>query len=180
MDITFITGNPGKLKAIQKFLDIPITHRSLDLEEIQSLDLETIVKDKALRAYQIVGKPVLIEDVSFVFPALGALPGPLIKWFFEELGNEGLCRLLDGKKRDCVATVCYGLYGGKAMRLFEGSMSGTISDSPRGSNSFGWGPIYIPAGHTKTYAELSDEEQSPISMRNIALKKLREFLILEP
>jgi non-canonical purine NTP pyrophosphatase (RdgB/HAM1 family) len=176
MNITFITGNAGKAEEISRYLGIPVDHQSLDLDEIQSLDLEEIVKDKAMRAYEKVGKPVLVEDVSFVFYSLGKLPGPLIKWFLKELDNEGLCRLVDGKARDCIATVCYGFHDGKDIKLFSGSMSGLVSDSPRGSNSFGWASVFIPDGHDKTYAELSNEEQTPIAMRNKALKMLREFM----
>ena len=130
MKITFITGNAGKAEEVSRYLGLEIDHHSLDLEEIQSLDLEEIVKDKALRAYSKIGKPVLVEDVSFVFHALGKLPGPLIKWFLKELENEGLCRLIDGKDRRCTAKVCYGFCDGETVHLFDGSMSGTISDSP--------------------------------------------------
>ena len=179
MKITFITGNAGKAKEVSMYLGIPIEHRSLDLDEIQSLDLEEIVKDKVMRAYEKIGTPVLVEDVSFVFNALGKLPGPLIKWFTKELENEGLCRLVDGKDRHCVATVCYGFYDGEKVRLFSGSMAGTIADSPKGSNSFGWSPIFIPEGYDKTYAEMSDDERIPFAMRNKALKDVREFLLKE-
>jgi len=176
MKITFITGNAGKVNELSRFLAIPVEHKQLDLEEIQSLDSEEIVKDKVTRAFQILGKPVLVEDVSFVFHALGKLPGPFIKWFLTELGNEGLCRLLDGKDRSCTATVYYGLHDGKEIHFFTGSMKGSVTTTPRGDNSFGWAPIFLPDSYDKTYAELTDDEQTPISMRNKALEKLREFL----
>ena len=101
MKIVLITGNAGKAEEVSRYLKIPIEHQSLDLNEIQSLDLEEIVKDKASRAFKEIGKPVLVEDVSFTFHSLGKLPGPLIKWFQKELENEGLCRLIDGKDRSC-------------------------------------------------------------------------------
>jgi non-canonical purine NTP pyrophosphatase (RdgB/HAM1 family) len=175
--LTFITGNPGKAQEVSRYLGSPVDHVSLDLDEIQSLDLEEIVKDKAMRAYGKLGSQVLVEDVSLVFSAFGKLPGPLIKWFLEELGNEGLCRLLDGKEnRDCSATVCYGLCDGKTVRLVSGAMEGTVAEHPRGSNSFGWAAIFVPTGMTKTYAELSNEEQAPIAMRRKALEKLRALI----
>ena len=179
MKITFITGNAGKAEEVSRYLGTPIEHHSLDLDEIQSLDLEEIVKDKVMRAYEKLGTPVLVEDVSLVFNALGKLPGPLIKWFTKELENEGLCRLADGKDRHCIATVCYGFYNGSTVRLFSGSMAGTIADSPRGNNSFGWSPIFIPEGYDKTYAEMSDEDRSPFAMRNKALKDVQEYLLSE-
>ncbi len=176
MKITFITGNMGKVKEVSHYLGIPLDHQKIDLDEIQSLDIEEVVKDKATRAYEKVGKPVLVEDNSFVFHALGKLPGPLIKWFLGELKNEGLCRLVDGKDRSCTATVCYGFHDGKEIHLFSGSMAGTVAQSPRGDNSFGWSPVFIPEGYDKTYAELSDDERAPFAMRNIALKKFRDFI----
>lgn len=177
MKITFITGNAGKAEEVSRYLGLEIDHHSLDLEEIQSLDLEEVVKDKAMHAYEKIGKPVLVEDVSFVFHAFGKLPGPFIKWFLKELDNEGLCRLVDGKDRHCIATVCYGYCDGEKVHLFDGSMAGTISDSPKGSNSFGWSSIFIPEGHDRTYAEMADEERASFAMRNKALKGVREFLL---
>ena len=55
-------------------------------------------------------------------------------------------------------------------------MSGQVALSPRGTNSFGWAPIFIPEGYDRTYAELSHQEQAPIAMRNKALNELRAFL----
>jgi len=176
MKITLITGNVGKADEVKQYLRVPIEHRSLNLDEIQSLNLEEIVKDKAQRAYEKLGQPVLVEDVSFVFHALGKLPGPFIKWFSNELGNDGLCRLVDGKDRSCTATVCYGLHDGNEIKLFNGSMKGSVADSPRGSNSFGWASIFIPESYHKTYAEFSNEDRSSFAMRKIALKKLRDYL----
>ena len=176
MNITFVTGNQGKAEEVARYLSAKINHVSLDLEEIQSLDLEKIVEDKALRAYDQLKSKVLVEDVSFTFHSMGNLPGPLIKWFLNELKNEGLCRLVDGKDRSCTATVCYGLYDGSKVRTFSGSMEGTVADSPRGDRSFGWAPVFIPNGFNKTYAELSIEEQGTISMRNKALVKLKGYL----
>lgn len=177
MKITFITGNLGKVEEVTRYLEIPIEHKEINLEEIQSLDLEEIVKNKAQCAFEKIKSPVLVEDVSFVFHSLGKLPGPFIKWFQQELGNDGLCRTVDGKNRSCVATVCYGFYDGMKVRLFSGSMSGTVANLPKGKNSFGWASIFIPDGYNKTYAELTNKEQSEIAMRNKALKKFREFIV---
>ncbi|MFA6535816.1 MAG: non-canonical purine NTP pyrophosphatase [Candidatus Paceibacterota bacterium] len=177
MNLTLITGNSGKAEEVRRYLAVPIEHQEIDLPEIQSLDLGEIVKDKAERAFTKLGQPVLVEDVSLVFHALGQLPGPLIKWFLKELDMEGLCRLVDGKNRRCTATVCYGLHDGGKVRLFSGSMEGLVSDIPRGSNSFGWAPIFVPLSVHLTYAELSNEQQAIISMRRKALKKLRDYLV---
>lgn len=174
--VTFITGNQGKVAEVMRYLGLPLQHVALDLPEIQSLESEEIVGHKARAAYESVGTPVLVEDVSFVFHALGRLPGPLIKWFEAELGNDGLCRLLEGKSKDATATVTYGFHDGTTVHFVSGSMKGTIAESPRGSNSFGWAPVFIPDGEARTYAELSSEEQEVFAMRKKALGELSTLL----
>ncbi len=175
--LTFITGNPGKAEQVGRYLKHPVAHKKVDLVEIQSLDLKEIVEQKAKEAYRHVKKPVLVEDTSLVFSALGKLPGPFIKWFSLELDNNGLCKLLGSStKRDAVAEVCFGFYDGKVFKTFTGKIAGTIAKKPRGTGNFGWGSIFIPNGYTKTWGEMTLEEQSKTSMRKIALKKLEKFL----
>ena len=158
-------------------MEYPVEHKELDLPEIQSLDLQEIAKHKAKEAYQKVQGPVLVEDTSLIFRALGNLPGPLVKWFLRELDNEGLCRLLDGAKdRSAQAKVCFCLYDGKDFKIFEGEINGTVADLPKGERGFGWDPIFIPEGKTKTWGEMEAEEQKEASMRRVALKKLEEYL----
>lgn len=176
-EITFITGNAAKAKELATHLEYPVAHQKIDLAEIQSLDLKEVVEHKAMEAYRHMQKTVLVEDTSLVFNALGKLPGPLIKWFLNELDNDGLAKLLDGyADRTALAKTCFGLFDGERLHLFEGQMKGTIADTPRGERGFGWDPIFIPAGATKTWAEMSPDEQKENSMRRIALKKLEKFL----
>ena len=177
MTLTFITSNASKAKELGRHLEYPVEHRALDLLEIQSLDLQEIAKHKAKEAYKQVQCPVLVEDTSLMFRALGNLPGPLIKWFLQELDNEGLCRLLDGAEdRSAQAKVCFCLYDGKDFKIFEGEMNGTVAGLPKGERGFGWDPIFIPEGKTKTWGEMDAEEQKETSMRRVALKKLEEYL----
>jgi XTP/dITP diphosphohydrolase len=60
--------------------------------------------------------------------------------------------------------------------VFEGNMDGCIAMSPRGENGFGYDPIFIPEGFTKTNAELSLEEKNAISHRKKALDELVRYL----
>jgi len=62
------------------------------------------------------------------------------------------------------------------IEVFEGSMPGTVVETPRGTRSFGWASIIVPDGKTKTYAEMSDDEQAEVAMRKKALKKLRDAI----
>lgn len=177
MTVTFITGNTSKAEQLGRHLEFPVEHKKLDLHEIQSLDLREIIEHKAKEAYMQIQAPVLVEDTSLIFHALGRLPGPLIKWFLTELDNGGLCKILDGyDDRSALAQVCFGFYDGEELKIFEGEMKGEIAKSPRGDRGFGWDPIFIPEGHTKTWGEMDHEEQKETSMRRIALKKLERYL----
>lgn len=173
--LTFITGNAGKAKYLSDYFHMPVEHLKLDLHEIQSLDLREVVEDKARRAYEIAKKPVLVEDVSLVFVSMKSLPGPLIKWFLDTLGNDGLCKLL-GEERGAHAQVMFALCDGKQVHVFDGDIDGRIANAPRGEMGFGWDPVFIPAGYDKTWAEMSDDEKHATSMRKIALDKLAAFL----
>ena len=174
--LTFITGNPGKAKYLADYFEIPVEHIKLDLKEIQSTNLKEVVEDKAKRAYEIVKDIVIVEDVSLSFSALGGLPGPLIKWFLETLGNEGLCRLLDGKDRGATAEVEFAICDENGVHTFGGLIEGSIAQEPCGEKGFGWDPIFIPKDHEKTWAEMGENERQETSMRKIALEKLSAFL----
>lgn len=177
MALTFITGNVAKAEQLARHLEYPVKHQKLDISEIQSLDLKEIAEHKAKEAYKQIKEPVLVEDTSLVFHALGNLPGPFIKWFLEELDNDGLCKLLDGyQHRSALAKVCFCFYDGNALKVFEAEIKGSIAPLPRGERGFGWDPIFIPEGKTRTWDEMDMEEQRETSMRRIALKKLENYL----
>ena len=176
-DLTFITGNPHKADLIKQHLGIEIAHHTLDLDEIQSVDPEEVIAHKVKQAYSILQKPVLVEDASLIFTALGKLPGPLIKWFLLEIGNGGLCKLLkDFKDKSAIGQVGFGFYDGKELRVFLHSVHGSVPVAPRGDKGFGWDPVFIPAGYDKTWAEMDEEERSKTYVRFPAMKQLEEFL----
>jgi len=176
-DLVFITGNQHKADYLARFLGETVKHHKLDLDELQSLDRHTVIEHKARQAYDILKKSVLVEDVAMTLTAMGRLPGTFIKYFVEELGTKGICRMLDGfDSREAVAVVCYALYDGKEMRLFEGEMRGRIADKPAGTRGFGYDPIFINDGYDKTRGEMTQEEYDLNSGRFKALHKLKAFL----
>ena len=176
-ELVFITGNSDKAKYLADFFHRPITHKKLDLPEIQSLDLREVVEDKARRAFAEVGAPVLVEDVSVIFEALQNLPGPFIKWFEKALENEGICRLLDGTpNRKATVEVMFGYCDGDNVQMFSGVVKGRIADHPIGEGGFGWDKIFIHEGFEKTRAEMTKDEWHEFGMRKIALEKLSIFL----
>lgn len=176
--ITFVTGNADKVRELENYLDIVVNQQKLDLPEMQSLDLEAVAIAKAQKAYELLGIPVLVEDTALTFSALGRLPGPFIKYFFESLQNEGLVKLLNNfEKREAIAIACFALADKNGVQAFVGETLGLISDKPRGEEGFGWDAIFIPDGYTQTWAEMTLEEKKKTSMRRKALDKLREYLI---
>lgn len=174
--LTFITGNMNKVHMTQKYLPIKVTHQKLDLTEIQSLDPKEVIVHKLREAFKEIQKPVLVEDTSLVFHGLGKLPGPFVRWFLEEIGTEDMCRLVDNKDRSATATVTYGVYDGKTLLTFTGVEPGSIAQHPAGTNGFGWDPIFIPQGQTKTHGEMTHDELANFSCRIKAIAKIKEYL----
>lgn len=174
--ITFVTGNPAKAAYAEKYLGIPLEYRKLDLDEIQSLDLQEIVRHKVRQAYEVVGGPVIVEDVSLEFAALGRLPGPFIRFFVNELPSETICSLLDGKPREAVARCVFGYFDGKTLEFFEGKLLGRIADAPAARGGFGWDRIFIPEGYGVTRAELGEEDDRKTYLKVKPFKALKSFL----
>ena len=96
-DIVIVTTSPHKLAEINEILGTNHKVSTLDIPEIQSLDLKEVIENKAKSAYQKIKKPILVEDVSFEIGALKGLPGTFIKFFLKTLGTEGTVALIKGK-----------------------------------------------------------------------------------
>ncbi|HSX28418.1 MAG TPA: non-canonical purine NTP pyrophosphatase [Candidatus Saccharimonadales bacterium] len=175
--LTFITGNAGKAAYVAKALGQLIDHHKLDLDELQSMDLRTIVAHKVQQAYDHLQAPVLVEDVALECHALGRLPGPFIKWFIEEAGNQKICDMLGAfEDRSATARICYGLHDGTTVQFFEASMEGHIAAAPRGGQGFGWDQIFVSQGMDRTRAELTEAENHATSMRYEPLQKIAAWL----
>ncbi len=84
-----------------------------DLPEIQSLDLEEIIIDKAQRAFEIIGRPVVVEDISAGLDELNGLPGPFIKFFEKSLGADALHQLARSDNTPATVTCLIGYCDGK-------------------------------------------------------------------
>lgn len=175
----YITGNQNKADYMSRILGVDLAHRKLDLDEIQSTSLEQIVEYKVRQAYEIVGQPVIVEDVALSFSALGGLPGPFIKFFVEAPDGLGvLCRMLDGfDDRSAETSAVMGYFDGTTLRLFRGGMQGSIVDSPRGAGGFGYDKIFAPEGYGgRTRAELSKEEDELTYVATKPFGELASFL----
>lgn len=174
--VTFITGNQSKADYLAKYLGHPIEHVKLDLDEIQSVDLNKIVEHKARQAYEKINKPVIVEDVSLEFEALGGLPGPFIKFFVDKVPFETICSMINGKTRKAMARCVFGYFDGQTLQLFEGSLGGEIASKPAGENGYGWDKIFIPGGYSMTRASLNEEDDRKTYLQIKPFEKLKQFL----
>lgn len=175
-----VSGNAGKISEFRRLIPatVPFENVDLDLPEIQSLDSAEIIADKAKRAFAIVGKPVVVEDVTAGLSALNGLPGPFIKYFEKQLGNDALFRL-GGEGAAAIVTCTIGYYDGTVLRIAKGSVHGTVH-AARGTNGFGFDCCFVPDGQPKTYAEMLVEEKDAISHRALAVQDLLQQLKHRP
>lgn len=156
----FISGNRNKVKYLSETVGMELPHQKIDLDEIQSPDPVVVAEHKVRQAYDIIKKPVLIEDTCLAFNALNGLPGTFVKFFAEsENGLENMCRMLDGfKDRTAFASALYGYYDGTTLMTFSGGLKGKIAQHPRGEGGYGWDQIFEADGYDGlTRAELSAE-----------------------
>jgi non-canonical purine NTP pyrophosphatase (RdgB/HAM1 family) len=171
--ITLVTGNAGKLAEWQRLLpaEFKLESANIDLDEIQSLDLEAIVIDKAKRAFDHIGKPVIVEDVSAGLVKFGGLPGPFAKFFEVTLGPDALFQLAGESGSAAIVTCCAAFYDGTTAITARGDITGKVV-AARGENGFGFDSCFMPDGSDKTFAEMSFAEKDSFSHRAHAIKAL--------
>jgi len=176
MTLYFITGNKNKFKEASQAIP-DLEQLDINLPEIQDIDPKEIIKAKLTEALLHKEGEFIVEDVSLVFDCIKPLPGPLIKWFVDSIGNEKLHEMTQkygNPKAEAKAIIGYAKNKDE-IYFFEGDVQGTIV-APRGPTHFGWDPIFQPEGHKETFAEIDPEIKSKISHRAKALAKLKEFL----
>jgi non-canonical purine NTP pyrophosphatase (RdgB/HAM1 family) len=176
--IYVVTSNKGKLKELTALLGIKLRVADIDLPEIQSISVEEVAIDKAMRAYAEVGKTVLVEDTGLYIDFFNGFPGALIKWVYNAIGNDGICGMMkNAKTKKAYAETCVCIYDGLKLKVFTSKLSGIIVDSPRGNKDFGWGPIFQPNGYKETFGEMDRKVKNTISMRAEALAKLKKYIL---
>lgn len=176
MTLYFITGNKNKFEEVRAIIP-NIEQLDIDLPEIQDIDAKQIIKAKLLEALKYKQGEFIVEDTSLYFDSLNGLPGPLIKWFMKTIGNEGLFNIvekLNNKNAEAKTIIGYAKNPNE-IYYFEGSIKGIIVCS-KGDSGFGWDPIFQPNGYSKSFGELTKDEKNEISMRRIAINKLKNFI----
>ena len=177
MKIYFVTGNKNKLREAQAMWP-EIEGMEIDLDEIQEMDGRKIIEAKLKEAIkEKPGIPLMVEDQSLAIDGMNGLPGPLIKWFVESMSLEGIAKLAESMgNKTCEAKTIIGYADEKGeINYFEATIKGKIV-SPRGSIGWGWDFIFQPEGFEKTFAEMTMEEKNKLSMRRLAIEKLRKFV----
>lgn len=179
MRINFITGNEGKVREARALLEplgYEVVQNNIGYPEIQADDLEDVAAYGARDAADRLGEPVIVEDSGIFIKALNWFPGPYSAFVFKTLGNPGILTLMEGvEERDAVFRSVFGYCEpGVKPRTFKGEVWGLITFEERGSEGFGYDPIFEYEG--RTFAEMSLEEKNRVSHRRRAMEALIEFL----
>lgn len=178
--IHFVTTNDGKFREVASLLlglGIEIGRERLRVPEIQADTSEEVVRYSLDVLLGLTAKDVIVDDSGFFVDALGGFPGVYSAFVFRTIGIRGLLRLMAGlPQRTARFETVMGLRIGREVVLFKGECRGSVSDAPRGKEGFGFDPIFVPDGATKTFGEMDLAEKNAISHRGTAAKRVAEFL----
>jgi len=177
-ELFFVTSNTHKFNEAQRILSklgVNITLFKTELEEIQSNLLSEIAERKAVDAYSKIKKPVIIEDDGLFINSLNGFPGPYSSYAYDTIGNKGIIHLLENNEvRDAKFVAIIAYCDDDNIQLFESSISGKISSIIE-QGGWGYDPIFIPSGESKTYANVSDKDK--FSHRSASLKKFSDWFM---
>ena len=193
MKLIIASNNQHKIREIKsiladKFDDIlSLREAGIDHETVEdgTTFMENALK-KAREIAEISGAAALADDSGICAHALGGAPGIYSARYAGEDGGHGddeanndllLKNLEDKADRTahytCAMALCYP--DGSEVTA-EGYMYGTVITERRGDRGFGYDPLFVPNGESRTVAEMTDEEKNAISHRANALKNLLEKL----
>ncbi|WP_424767751.1 non-canonical purine NTP pyrophosphatase [Paenibacillus sp. sgz302251] len=180
MDIRFISGNEFKIEEARLILSdsgINVIPYNIKIEELQTNESNKLIRDKVLKAFNIIGRPLFVEHTGLYIKYLNGFPGGLTQIFWDTLQADKFSELfkeIDNKSVTAKTTIGY--CDGNKIHYFYGEIDGEISSEPRGNREFQWDCIFIPNGFDKTFAELSDRKNE-ISMRRMALSSFASYLM---
>lgn len=187
MKIIFATGNENKVKEVREILPAHIELVSLKemgyFEDIEETG-KTLEENSLLKAQTIFDKyklPVMAEDTGLEVDALDGAPGVYSARYAgeHEDSNANMDLLLknleeDENRKAQFRTVATFLLK-NASYTYTGTVRGEILTQKRGEKGFGYDALFVPAGFSTTFAEMSGKEKSLISHRAIAMKKFSHF-----
>jgi XTP/dITP diphosphohydrolase len=190
--LVLATHNPGKIEELA-FLMRPrgvavVPAAALGLVEPEETE-PSFAGNAALKARAAArasGLPALADDSGLVVPALGGAPGIhsarwagpgrdfglAIRRVLDALAERGAVAAAD-RAASFVAALCLAWPDGH-LELFEGRCDGHLVTAPRGAHAFGYDPIFVPAGESRTFAEMEPAEKHRLSHRGRAVRALLE------
>lgn len=192
MEIVVATRNTRKLEEIKRIAAgwVLSLHSLSDFGgcpevEEDGVTFEANALKKAVFVARWSGKPVLADDSGLEVDALGGAPGVRSARY---AGPDADDRKNIEKLMDAMRLVAMGQRGGRFVccvalaspdgvaRTFLGEVRGRIGTESRGTNGFGYDPIFFPEGHDRTFAEMSDAGKDAISHRAKAVRELGRYL----
>lgn len=186
--LIFATNNQHKVDEIKVVLgDLfavsTLKEAGIDIDIPEPHDtLEANATEKSMTIHQLTGKNCFSEDTGLEVTSLNREPGVKSARYagddrsFDANIDKLLDKLSSLHNREArFRTVISLILNGKEIQ-FEGICDGTIIKDRRGSQGFGYDPVFVPAGSEKTFAEMSLEEKSQFSHRKKAMTKMIAFL----
>lgn len=180
---TFWTWNAHKLEEASAILWVKLHWYSADdikkiyiahwreIPEIQSMDIIEIAKKKAKSIFEVLHRPVIVEDTWLFFDSLKGFPWPFVKYIVDEkwpwIGL--LFKMMDWvKDRTARAITWVCSFDWNKYTIWHWELVWIIPEKPRG-NQFWWSNAFEPDWTWKTFWEMTENEKNQISMRKIAL-----------
>ncbi len=173
----FASSNKNKFteaKSILTGFGLKLEFLKCNLQEIQADSIEEIAKNKAIEAFYLCSKPVIVEDDGLFIKSLQDFPGSYSSYVFSTIGSKGILKLVSSNRAASFRSIIAYCDNQKSTHLFGSELKGKISKKEVG---VGWGfdPIFIPAGKSKTFAQIEDKNK--ISHRFLALKKFANWYL---
>ncbi len=138
---------------------------------------------KSKYGQELFNMPCFADDSGFCVEALKNNPGVKSKRFLKKFSNNKkafeyiISNVIKKKNNKAFFITAISLTLKENHHIiFLGKINGTVSLEPKGTNGFGYDPIFIPENSSKTFSEMSLEEKNIISHRKIAVTKLKSFL----
>ena len=187
------TGNPGKLAELERLLDglgwevVPQSAYGVEPPPEDGLTFVENAIIKARHAATRTGRSALADDSGLVVDALGGAPGVRSARYAgpgadDAANNEKLLRALAGvpeaertARFECVVVWLRDPRDPVPL-IAPGTWTGRVLDAPRGTNGFGYDPLFLDPESGRTAAELSPARKDALSHRGQALRSLRELL----
>ena len=188
MQLVFASNNKNKIQEIQQLL--PSSIEILSLEDIGCTEeipetADTIEGNAILKANYVTekyGYNCFADDTGLEVEALNGQPGVYSARYAgeqksaEDNMNKLLFELINKSNRNAQFKTVIALNLNGEQHLFEGKAKGTIIFEKRGTDGFGYDPIFQPLGYNSTFAEISMNEKATISHRGISTRDLIDFL----